>query len=352
MMSPLVSIVTPVYNGAPYLRECINCVLAQTYEPWDYTIVNNCSTDDSLAIAEEYVNRDPRIRVINNSRHMPVVANHNIAIRAISPESKYCKVILADDWMFPNCLSSMVKLIEEHPTVGVVGAYGLCGTKVAWDGLPYPSTVVCGRSICRASLLGELSIFGSQTSTMFRSDLVRERDPFYNESNLRADREACYETLKHSDFGFVHEVLTFTRVDNESLRTEARRLNIQEIGLIEDLIKFGYIYLTEFEYKQRLKHLWNEYYKFLAWTVFPRKPREFWLYQHHKLQEIRHPLSRLRLLKAVVARGVDAALNPKRSLERVWEMYSRSSRKEGRRMGPEDRNWVPISAPDRTLVTN
>ena len=42
---PLVSIVTPVYNGELYLRECIDSVLAQSYENWDYTIVNNCSTD-------------------------------------------------------------------------------------------------------------------------------------------------------------------------------------------------------------------------------------------------------------------------------------------------------------------
>ena len=326
MTSPLVSIVTPVYNGAPYLRECINSVLAQTYEPWDHTIVNNCSTDDTLAIAQQYVNRDSRIRLINNSRHVPVVANHNIAIRSISPDSKYCKVILADDWMFPNCISSMVKLAEEHPTVGVVGAYGLCGTKVNWDGLPYPSTVVSGRSICRSTLLGELSVFGSQTSTMVRSDLVRQRDPFYNETNLRADREACYECLKHSDFGFVHEVLTFTRVDNESLRTEARKVNIQSIGLIEDVIKFGHTYLTEVECDERLKHLWDAYYKFLASALFPRHPRELWLYQQQKLQEIKHPLSRLRLLKALLARVLDDALNPKRSLERAWEMYRRSRR--------------------------
>ena len=41
MQEPLVSVVTPVYNGERYLRECIESVLAQTYEHWDYTIINN-----------------------------------------------------------------------------------------------------------------------------------------------------------------------------------------------------------------------------------------------------------------------------------------------------------------------
>jgi glycosyltransferase involved in cell wall biosynthesis len=49
-----VSVVTPVFNGEKYLRACIESVLAQSYDNWDYTIVDNCSTDSTLAIAHEY----------------------------------------------------------------------------------------------------------------------------------------------------------------------------------------------------------------------------------------------------------------------------------------------------------
>ena len=51
---PLVSVVTPVYNGAEYLVECIESVVNQTYANWEYVIVDNCSTDDTLAIARRY----------------------------------------------------------------------------------------------------------------------------------------------------------------------------------------------------------------------------------------------------------------------------------------------------------
>ena len=59
---PLVSVVTPFYNTADYLRECIESVLAQTYTRFEYILVDNQSTDGSAEIAAEYSKRDSRIR--------------------------------------------------------------------------------------------------------------------------------------------------------------------------------------------------------------------------------------------------------------------------------------------------
>ncbi len=121
--SPLVSVVTPVFNGAKYLRPCIESVLAQTYDRWDYTIVDNCSTDGSLAIAQEYAEAHPQISVRSNEQFVGAIENHNRAFRSISPEAKYCKLLSADDWMYPECISKLVDLAERHPSVGIVGSY-------------------------------------------------------------------------------------------------------------------------------------------------------------------------------------------------------------------------------------
>src|SRR5262245_58350941 len=112
---PLVSIVTPVYNEAEYLTECIESVLEQTYDNWDYTIIDNRSTDGSLEIARRYAAKDSRIRVWENQAFVPVIQNHNVAYRKISGASKYCKVVLADDWLFPECLERMVTAAEADP---------------------------------------------------------------------------------------------------------------------------------------------------------------------------------------------------------------------------------------------
>lgn len=90
---PLVSIVTPVYNEEEFLAECIESVLAQTYSNWEYTIVDNCSTDASAEIARKYAAKDSRIRVTVNCKFLRAIANFNGALRQISPSSKYCKIV-------------------------------------------------------------------------------------------------------------------------------------------------------------------------------------------------------------------------------------------------------------------
>jgi hypothetical protein len=95
-----------------------------------------------------------------------VIENHNLAFRLMCSESKYCKVVCADDWIFPECLSRMVALAEAHPTVAMVGSYMLAGNQVMKAGLEYERSVVSCREICRATLLGGPYVFGAPTSLL------------------------------------------------------------------------------------------------------------------------------------------------------------------------------------------
>jgi len=315
---PLVSVVTPAYNEEKYLGECIESVLAQSYSNWDYTIVDNASTDRTQAIARKYASRDPRIRVISNSTLIPAVANFNNALRQISSASKYCKMVLADDWIFPECLERMVAVMEAHPSVGIVGAYGQTGQGVLWAGLPYASKVVSGREVCRQRLLGGPYVFGSQTSVLFRSDLVRSRDPFYNESNLHAaDSEACFELLKGSDFGFVYQVLTFSRERDDSLLQASKELNASAADRLHELVAYGPCYLTADEHAECLDTTLSKYYDFLATSLLQRRGKSFWDYHKRRLKEDGIGFSRVRLAGAVSRKILDRFRVPKRE-SRQW----------------------------------
>ena len=304
-MQPLVSIVTPVYNGAPYLAECIDSVLAQTYQNWEYVIVNNCSTDRSLEIAQQYARRDARIRVCTNDRFLNQMQNWNHTLRQISSESKYCKVIHADDWLFPECLARMVQVAEAHPSIGIVSAYRLEEDRVDLDGLPYPSTFASGRKIGRASLLSNLSVFGSPTSLLVRSDIIRGRESFYNESILHADTDVCLDILQDYDFGFVHQVLTFTRRYNESLTSIMYRFDTRYLAKFTCWVRYGPVYLTQEEYEAHLEVKLEDYYRFLAKKIFELAGREYWQFHRNELKKLGYPLRAPRLIKALFLELLD-----------------------------------------------
>jgi glycosyltransferase involved in cell wall biosynthesis len=313
---PLVSVVTPVYNGAEYLAECIESVLAQTYPNWDYTIINNKSTDESSEIARRYSAKESRIRVVENEHFLRAIPNHNVALRQASATSKYCKVIFADDWMFPDCISEMVAAAEENPSAGIVHSYSLQGNKVAWVGLPYPSRLVPGRDLCRQFFVNDLYVFGSASSMLYRSDILRSHDPFYNEANLHADTEACLAVLREYDFSFVHQVLTFSRERDGSLSQMSTDRNTHVAAMLYHVVKYGPDCLTPEELELAIERHLAKYYKFLGKSLLLGRDSEFWQYHKLKLKEAGFAFSRTRVGLASLGKLAEVVLNPQASIQK------------------------------------
>jgi glycosyltransferase involved in cell wall biosynthesis len=326
LSQPLVSIVTPVYNGESYLRECIESVLCQTYQNWDYVIVDNASTDGSLRIAREYAARDPRIRVHVNARTLPAIQNHNVTLGQISSTSKYCKVVFADDWIYPECLERMVALAEANPSVGLVSAYCLEGDHVICAGLPYTSSVFAGRDICRRHLLDRLYLFGSANTVLYRADLVRRYEPFYNERNIHADTEVCFRLLRDSDFGFVHQILTYTRVRPGSLTAASTDISTDYASMLSILVAYGGDSLTVEERDSRVTRQLADYYRFLGRSLVRGRDAAFWAYHRGKLTESSFGFSRARVAWALVASLGRILLSPRVFFEKAF-----GRRPEGRR---------------------
>ena len=85
---PFVTILTPVYNGENYLAECIESVLGQSYDNWEYIIANNCSTDSTVKIAEHYAKVDQRLHVYSFNEFVGVMESHNRALRLNLPQKQ------------------------------------------------------------------------------------------------------------------------------------------------------------------------------------------------------------------------------------------------------------------------
>jgi glycosyltransferase involved in cell wall biosynthesis len=314
--TPLVSVVIPVYNGEEFIADAIRSVLAQTYTHLDLTVVNNRSTDRTLAIAEQLAADDARIRIHTNTKFLNVVDNHNMAFSLISDDAKYAKILDADDWFFPPCIAELVRVAEDHPTVGMVTSYVLSGSRIGWDGLPYPSTFMSGRDVCRLRLLKGIKVFGGPSASLLRASVVRETQPFYNPLNYHGDTEAYLNLLQHHDFGFVHQVLSYNRKGEES-RTTAylERVSSYPAADVDEMTKFGPVYLTEEECARRLREVTRDYYRFLANSAIGLRGREFWHYHLTHFRAMGYTINYARLGWHILARLADLILNPKRTIE-------------------------------------
>jgi glycosyltransferase involved in cell wall biosynthesis len=256
---PHVTVVTVVHDGEAYLDECIESVLAQTYSNWEYVLVDNRSTDRTPEIAERFVRADSRVRYERHEEFVGVVESHNRGFRAVGPSTSYCKFVGADDWIFPECLERMVALAEREPNVGVVSGYRLHGQRVDLVGLPYSQATMGGRETIAHSLLSSFPVTGTPTALLFRADLVRARVPFHDVSFRHSDTEACYWALMRSNFGVVHQVVTYHRGVPSPETRRSGRLSSYRPDRLRMLLRYGPEVMTSASFRQLLRERLAQY---------------------------------------------------------------------------------------------
>jgi glycosyltransferase involved in cell wall biosynthesis len=116
---PVVSVILPVYNGASFLREAIDSVLAQTFTDFELIVIDDGSTDATPDILGEYTARDTRVRVKHQPCNMGIVEALNSGCQIASGE--YFARMDADDICLPQRLARQIDYLTSHPEVGVVG---------------------------------------------------------------------------------------------------------------------------------------------------------------------------------------------------------------------------------------
>ena len=310
-----ISVVTPFYNTAAYLAECIESVLAQTRGDYEYILVDNHSTDGGADIAARYAAKDSRLRVLRPPVFLAQVPNYNFALAQVAAEARFVKMVQADDTIFPTCLADMVALAEAHPSIAVVSSYRLMGEQVKPSGLSHKRTFMTGREACRVVLFDEIYMFGSPTTTLFRADVVRARRPFFVEGRYFEDTEVIFELLADHDFGFVHQVLSFTRTENDSLWGEMSSYNALLLSKRNHLAMYGRRFLTPAEFDTAWQTCDGEYHRFLADAWLRRRDEKFWEFHRKGLATVGDTIDRNRIARDAVRVAAGYVLRPLRRRE-------------------------------------
>ncbi len=315
---PRVTVVTPFYNTERYLEQCIRSVLAQDYQNFEYILSDNRSTDGSLEIAREYARRDSRISVRTHDEFIGQQANYNRALRYMSPESEYCKMVQADDWVEPQCLTRLVDAAVRHPTAGIISGCFIAGRVLGGAGLPFDREFFTGREACRTRLTRGGTYFGSPTCLMYRANVVRARDPFYAETGLNVDTKLCFEVLSDSDFVRVPQILmTLRRDDNHSISSGLAQYNPQLLLQYVLTYQYGPRYLEADDLAQAQRDVHTRYYQMLARVRLRGAPDAFWEVHRSELARIGQAIRPGALAWAVASLVADKALNPMRTLEQL-----------------------------------
>lgn len=113
---PLVSVLMTTYNREKYLAAAIDSVIASTYQNWELLVVDDQSKDRSVEIAQEYAQKDARVKSIINEKNLGDYPNRNKA--ASLAKGKYLKYVDADDMIYPTGLQVMVDSMEKFPEAG------------------------------------------------------------------------------------------------------------------------------------------------------------------------------------------------------------------------------------------
>jgi len=108
----LVSVIVPAYNAASYLDECIQSVQRQFYSNWEMIIVDDCSKDNTYRIAEQYAEKDKRIKVIQHKENQGVAAARNTALKAATGD--YVAFLDSDDFWKKSKLDRQLAFMENN----------------------------------------------------------------------------------------------------------------------------------------------------------------------------------------------------------------------------------------------
>jgi glycosyltransferase involved in cell wall biosynthesis len=330
MTNPLVGIVIPVYNGEAHLAECLQSVLNQSYDNWQAVVVNNCSTDGTAGIADEFARQDDRLTVLHCTEFLDQAGNYNRAIESCPREATYLKLLEADNWITPSALAQLIEAGESFPDAGIIGSYWLDGTRVLGSGVGYERRVMSGHTAARLMYVDRKYLFGTPTTLLYRRTALVGHSPCFKSTIFYDDIDLCLRVLRSWQFAFVHQILAFVRNDNAGIHSTVVDHDYEPALRYFLLRVYGADYFSSVDLATIESAVRRHYYACLAKALLRRKPASYWTL-HRSLFALHNEQLRLRsLLSPLLHEFAQVLLNPLSSAIALQQRVARRFTGESR----------------------
>jgi glycosyltransferase involved in cell wall biosynthesis len=276
--APSIGIVIPAHNAARFLPATLDSALAQTRADWECVVVDDGSTDETLAVAQAYAERDSRVRVIAQANAGPSAAR-NRGFGQLSPSIRYVTFMDADDVWQPHALQTLRDEIDQWPEAA--GAHGLA-EMIDADGRPHEPGYFPAFGRNRTGFDGRrIAPWDPQKPTMFetlvwvgrvyppgvllaRREAYEQAGPWDPQYASVQDWDMCIRLSRIGPLRFVDRViLAYRRHDGNVSANLAR--NIRETRHIH----FKTFFAPENDVRQQwiVRHGWR------AWQAFKMREK-------------------------------------------------------------------------------
>lgn len=236
-MEELVSIITPAYNCARFIRDTIETVLSQTYKNWEMIIIDDASQDNLKEIVGQY--EDKRIKLITNTENSGAAISRNNGIKAA--KGKFICFLDGDDLWDKEKIRKQVNFMKKNKC-----AFSFTGYEFANEnGKPNGNKVYIPNRIEYKEALKNTTIW--TCTVMFNMDMLSKEDIYM--PNVKSEDTACWwKVLKKVECAYgLNEILSYYRRSANTLSSNKIKAicriwnlyrNVENLGLIYSLYNF------------------------------------------------------------------------------------------------------------------
>ncbi|MDX8047094.1 glycosyltransferase [Gracilibacillus sp. S3-1-1] len=176
---PVVTVIIPVFNAEKTIQTALDALLCQTWKNLEILVVDDCSTDKTVEVVEQYVERDARVRLLHNQTNAGAYIARNHALTEATGE--FVTINDADDWSHPEKIAIQVQHLIEHPDV-------IANTS-------QQARVTEDLHFHRRGKPGEY-LFANMSSLMFKREAVMAQLGFWDSVRFGADGEFKKRLIK------------------------------------------------------------------------------------------------------------------------------------------------------------